>query len=102
MRIFMGGGAIILRSARRGKVGVSTAGVTGHSDYRESRSNTRRATDKMHVMRKLLPFLAAAALLFPFACKDAEKSGTTGSSQQVEYACKCGKTKTAPEGQAPS
>jgi hypothetical protein len=56
----------------------------------------------MQDMRKLVPLLAAVALLFPLSCKDTEKSGKTGSSQQVEYTCKCGKTKTAPADQAPS
>lgn len=53
-------------------------------------------------MRKLLPLFALLALLFPVACKDGEKSGSGSTSQQVEYTCKCGKTKSAPAGQAPS
>jgi hypothetical protein len=58
--------------------------------------------NSMDPMRKLLPLLALLALLLPAACKDTEKSGTTGTAQQVEYTCKCGKTKTAPVDQAPS
>jgi len=58
-------------------------------------------------MRKLLPLLAVFALLFPMACKDGDKegqkAGTTTSPKQVEFDCaKCGKTKTAPAGEAPS
>jgi hypothetical protein len=56
----------------------------------------------MMLMRKLPPLLALLALLLPVACKDGEKSGATGSAQQVEYTCKCGKTKSAPADQAPS
>lgn len=53
-------------------------------------------------MRKLLPLLAAFAFLLPVACKDDEKSGTTSTAPQVEFTCKCGKTKTAPADQPPS
>jgi hypothetical protein len=52
-------------------------------------------------MRTLLPLLGLLALLLP-ACQNTEKSGTTGTARQVQYACKCGATKPAPEGQAPS
>jgi hypothetical protein len=95
-------GRIILTDPARGKVGAREASVTGHSDHRKHRSTRRRATDTMQAMRKLLPLLAVVALMFPVACKDTEKSGSTGAAQQVEYTCRCGKTKTAPANQAPS
>jgi len=56
----------------------------------------------MNLMRKHLLLLTFLTLLFPVACKHEEKSGATGSSSQVTYACKCGATKTAPENRAPS
>ena len=56
----------------------------------------------MNFMRKTVSLLTILFLLFPVACKHEEKSGTTGTSSQVTYACKCGATKTAPANQAPS
>lgn len=56
----------------------------------------------MSLMRKTLSLLTILFLLFPVACKHEEKSGATGSSSQVTYTCKCGKTATAPANQAPS